>query len=413
MPKLYKSDKRKFSNAVKTVPPGLPLGFKVNGLKCGIKRSKDLGLIYSDVPAQAAGFFTTNRIQAAPLKVTKEHIKNKRAQAVIVNSGNANCLTGRCGIKDALRITALLGKELGIDKEEVLIASTGIIGRELPMDRITKSLASLVKGLKAGNLSSFAEAIMTTDSSPKMASIKLKISTSTVTLTGIAKGAGMISPRLATMLAFFVTDADISYRAMRRAFHEAVANSFNLISVDGDMSTNDTALILANGLASNPKINLNDKYFPLFFRALNCICLKLAKMIVADGEGATKVIKVCVRRAKNKEEAKRIAFKVANSNLVKTAVNGNDPNWGRIAAAVGASGAKMKENELDLYLGDRLVLSKGAPQKESYSQLQKLWRGKEVEIGIDLKNGKAEASVFGCDLSEEYVRLNAQKCKGG
>lgn len=393
---------------MKVISAQLPSGFKSNGLRCGIKKSKDLGLIYSEVPAQAVGFFTTNKIQAAPVKITREHLKNKKAQAIIVNSGNANCLTGRKGIKDALQMAQLTARELGINKEDVLVASTGIIGRELSMDRITEALPALVKGLKAKKLASFSEAIMTTDKSPKTASVRLKINTSRITLTGIAKGAGMIYPHLATMLAFFITDAQIDYRAMYRAFQEAVSNSFNLISVDGEMSTNDTALILANGLAENPEITLSSKYFSSFLKALNFICLKLAKMIITDGEGATKVIKVCVCGAKNKEEAKKIAFRVANSNLVKAAVNGCAPNWGRIVAAVGASGVDIEEDRLNLYLGDKLVLSKGTPLNNNYSYLRRLWGRKEVEIKVDLNRGKEESYVFSCDLSEEYVKLNAR-----
>ncbi len=393
---------------MKVVSPQLPLGFKINALKCGIKKSRDLGLIYSEVPATAVGFFTTNRIQAAPLKITKQHLKNKKAQAIIVNSGNANCLTGKKGVKDATQMAELTAKQLGIDKEGVLVASTGIIGRKLPIGKIVRTVPTLVKGLGIRNLVSFTEAIMTTDKSPKSISVKLKMGTSTVTLTGIAKGAGMISPKLATMLAFVITDADIDYLSLRKAFQEAVANSFNLITVDGDMSTNDTALILANGLAENPKPNLGNKYFSQFSQALNFICLELAKMIVADGEGATKVIKVCVRKAKTFKEAKKIAFKVANSNLVKAAVNGGDPNWGRVAAAVGASDVDIDEDKMDLYLGNKLVLSKGVPLNNSYSHLRRLFRKKQVEVKIDLNKGKAQAYVLSCDLSEEYVRLNAR-----
>lgn len=393
---------------VKVVSSQLPLGFKINALKCGIKKSRDLGLIYSEVPATAVGFFTTNRIQAAPLKLTRQHLKNKKAQAIIVNSGNANCLTGKKGVKDATRMAELTAKQLGIDKEGVLVASTGIIGRKLPMEKIARVIPRLVKGLGVRNLVSFSEAIMTTDKSPKSISVKLKMGKSVVTLTGIAKGAGMISPKLATMLAFVITDADIDYLSLRKAFQEAVTNSFNLITVDGDMSTNDTALILANGLAENPKLNLGNKYFSLFFEALNLICLKLAKMIVSDGEGATKVIKVCVRKAKTFKEAKKIAFKVANSNLVKTAVNGADPNWGRVAACVGASDVDIDEDKMDLYLGNKLVLSKGVPLDNSYSHLRKLLKKKQVNIEMNLNKGKAEACVLSCDLSEEYVRLNRQ-----
>lgn len=400
---------KRSSSRVKVVSPQLPRGFKVSGLNCGIKKSKkDLGLIYSQVPAKAVGFFTSNRIQGAPLKLTQQHLKNKKAQAIVVNSGNANCLTAARGLKNAVQMARLTGKELGIDKEQVLVASTGIIGRELPMDKITRGIPLLVKGLKAGSLSSFVKAIMTTDRSSKIVCLKLKVGASGLTLTGIAKGAGMIAPNLATMLAFVVTDAEIDYQALRKAFQKAVANSFNLISVDGDMSTNDTAVILANGLAGNSKITSNNKYFSQFAAALDFVCLELSKMIVAGGEGATKVIKVCVCGAKSFEKAKRVALKVANSNLVKTAVNGGDPNWGRILAAAGAADADISENKLDLYLGHKLVLRKGILVNNNYSLLRRLCKKKEVEIKIDLNRGKAQACVFSCDLSQEYVRLNAR-----
>lgn len=368
----------------------LPSGFKANGINAKIKASNklDLALVFSEKPAKAAALFTSNQIKAAHIKVCQEHFRKSRTfSALVVNSGNANSFTGERGVGDAEAVTSFLAKELHLNQQDVLIASTGVIGKRLAVEKIKAALPLLIKGLSKSGLITAARAMMTTDTFPKIASKKIQIAGKEVVLCGIAKGAGMIAPNLATMLCFILTDAKISQQALREALASAIEKSFNCITVDGCMSTNDTCLILANAAAANPLIETGSRYFVQFTQALAGICLELAKMIVKDAEGATKFIMIKVRHARNFKEAKNAAMAVANSNLFKTAVYGENPNLGRIVAAVGAQGIKVKEKNFKIKMG--------------------ALKNKLINLTLDLKRGKAEAVVYTSDLTPQYVKINA------
>lgn len=377
----------------------LPCGFKANGVSAGIKHHgrSDLALIYSDVKCKAVGLFTSNKIQAAPIKVCKEHLRKSRYfYAVLVNSGNANCFTGRKGIEIVRSSAQFLSKNLGIETKQILVASTGIIGKILPLDKIKKAIPDLVRGLTENGLNKAALAIKTTDTFAKKITTRLNIGNKTVIISGIAKGAGMIAPdlvypkhtRAATMLCFLMTDADITQRALKKAIERSAESSFNSITVDGCMSTNDTLLILANGKAKNPLIDIGNEYFNRFSKALNQLCAGLAKMIVRDAEGATKFIQINVKGAESIEDAKKVALAIANSSLFKTAIYGENSNWGRVIAAVGSSGVDIKEEDL----------------KIRFSSLSK----ENISLVVDLNRGKYCAVIYTSDLSPEYVKINAE-----
>ncbi|MFA5411432.1 MAG: bifunctional glutamate N-acetyltransferase/amino-acid acetyltransferase ArgJ [Candidatus Omnitrophota bacterium] len=370
----------------------LPLGFKAQGVASGIKKSGklDLALFFSDIPAKAACQFTSNKIQAAPIKLSKRYLKdNKRFQAIIANSGNANCFTGKKGLKDAEATTRYAASALGIKKEKILIASTGIIARPMPLLKLKKAMPLLIKGLSRQGIDKAKYAIMTTDTFAKEVTVQFKIGRHPVTICGIAKGAGMIAPDLATMLSFILTDAKITQKALRRALGICLATSFNCITVDGCMSTNDSVMMLANAAAGNLLIDDGgNAAFNLFVRGLNIVCLELAKMIVKDAEGASKFIKIKVDKAKNFQEARRVALSVANSSLFKTAIYGENPNFGRILAAAGSSGIGLKEEELKIRV----------------SPLHK----KEISVDVCLKRGNAAATVYTSDLTPEYIKINAE-----
>ena len=373
----------------KTLKAILPKGFQANGLACGLKKSGklDLALIYSQFPALASAKFTTNSIIAAPLTVSKEHLKSaKRFQAILANSGNANCFTGKSGIKDAQATAGYLAGELKIGKSSVLVNSTGIIGKRLDVAKIKQGLRKLVLGLSGSGIHKAKLAIMTTDTFAKEVSIDLRIGNKPVHICGIAKGAGMIAPNMATMLCFVMTDAAITQGALDKALGSAVDKSFNCISVDGCMSTNDTVLVLANAAAGN-KVIAQGADLRHFSQALESLCLDLAKMVVTDAEGATKFIQIDVIQAKHIQEAKKIALSIANSVLFKTAVFGQNPNFGRIAAAVGASGFNIKEEQLKIKLGSL--------------------KGKQVKLTVSLSRGKAKCTVYTSDLTPEYIKINA------
>jgi len=365
-----------------------PLGFKANGISCGIKKSgkKDLALIYSVKPAVAAGMFTANRVKAAPLKVTQEHLKNNFASAVIINSGNANCSMGKAGINDSIATAKSVAKQLKISPWQVLVASTGIIGKRLPIDKIKKGLKKLVGGLNSNGGTKAAQAILTTDTKIKQIAVKINISGKTVTLGAMAKGAGMIYPNLATMLAFITTDAEINKAALKKTLKTAVDNSFNCITVDGCTSTNDTVLILANGLAKNNK--LNNKDLQIFGQALNLVCLKLAQELIKDAEGATKFVKINIGGAPSSAAARKIGFTIANSLLFKTALFGQDENWGRIIAAIGQAGVPLKEEKI----------------KISFTTFKK----KDISVNLNLNSGNKSAVIYTNDISFNYVKINAR-----
>lgn len=369
----------------------LPVGFRANGIACGIKKSGklDLALFVSDVPAKAACKFTTNKLPAAPIIINKKYLRtNKEFRAIIVNSGNANAFCGEAGLKDARTMSGSAAKILSIKEESVLVASTGIIARKLPVEKIEHALPELVNGLSKQAIDKAKRAILTTDKFSKELTVKVNIAGKVVTICAVAKGAGMIAPDMATMLCFILTDANITRKALDCALTGAVANSFNRITVDGCMSTSDSVMLLANGQAKNEFID-TDKCFDDFYKALNTVCFELAKMIVQDGEGATKFIRIEVREANNYSEARKAALSIANSNLFKTAMYASSPNvLGRIIASVGSAGINLKEKDL----------------KIKFSDLKK----RDIEVKVSLARGKSEAVIYTSDLSHEYVKINAE-----
>lgn len=386
-----------------------PLGFKTNAIYCGLKKKKpDLVLIYSIIKANAAAVFTTSKVRAAHIEIDEKNLKQNSAQAVIVNSGNANCCTGRKGKLDALKIVAVLAKELKLKKEQVLIASTGVIGKFLPLGKILPKISALVKGLGFDKAELSAKGIMTTDTFSKQVAVEIKLKGKRVTIAAIAKGAGMICPDMATMLCFITTDALINKALLKAALKEAVEDSFNCISVDGQMSTNDTVIILANGLAGNSMITNKSKEFKIFKDALKYVCLKLAKLIIKDAEGATKIIKIEIKNAKTRKEAKQAAQAVANSLLVKTMIAGENPNWGRIPASVGASGVCFKEEKLEVFLQGRAVYRNARPVLKDNEMLISLMRKKEIGIGVKLNSGRFNYTMWASDLTQEYVKINTE-----
>ena len=365
-----------------------PEGFLANGLACGIKRSgkRDLSLIFSQASATAAGIFTINSIKAAPLEVTVKHLRNHRAQAVLINSGNANCFTGKFGMIYAQKSTELIAALLNIKKTDVLVASTGIIGKPLPYQKIAEAGSALVRGLNRKGGRKAAEGMMTTDTFPKEIAVSLVIDGKKIVIGGCAKGSGMIEPNMATMLGFITTDAAVHPSALKKALQAAGEKTFNCISVDGCMSTNDMVTVMANGRAGNRPIGGSGKNFEKFSEALEYVCRELSQKIVLDGEGATKFIEISVTGAKTDAQAKQAAKAVANSNLVKTAAFGSNPNWGRVAAAVGSLGLNVTEKTL----------------KIKFSPFDK----KHIRIDVNLPLGKGRATVYTSDLSYEYVRIN-------
>ena len=386
-----------------------PEDFLAAGINCGIKKDKpDLALIISKIPALAAGVFTKNAVKAAPVIISEKHLKNGRAQAIIVNSGNANCLTGKKGIDDAVEMAKAVAGSMWISNYNVLVASTGVIGKPLDVGKIKAAVPKLIGQLSVAGELSAAQAIMTTDLYPKKIAVAVNIGGQAVKIGGIAKGSGMICPNMATMLCFLTTDADIELKALRSSLRDSVEDSFNAITVDGDMSTNDTVFILANCLAGNPRIKYGTKDYKIFCDALGYVTTYLAKEIARDGEGASKFIEVEVRGAKNKNDASKIAKEIANSNLVKTAMAGADPNIGRIASAAGAAGVRFEEHKLDISISGIKIVSGGNVAYQKRPKVKRLLKKGEVKISIDLHSGKASAKVWTCDLTERYIKINAR-----
>lgn len=395
-----------------------PEGFWAAGVACGIKVTgkKDLAVVFSEMPCVAAATFTTNKVKASHIFVSRENLRPQKAmvKAIVANSGNANCCTGQRGIEDARRMCEITASELSAQRQvnvqphEVLVASTGVIGVPLPMEKVEQGIKSAVSKLSRDGGREAAEAIMTTDTKPKFAALRLELNGGVVHIGGIAKGAGMIAPNMATMLCFIGTDAKIGRKALQTALRYAVERSFNSITVDGDTSTNDTVFALANWL-SGSEIAEGTPEFEKFRDALTALCQRLAKMIAADGEGATKLIEIRVTGAMSESEAKAVAMTVANSALVKTALFGNDPNWGRIAAAVGRSPARVKQETLTIRIGEFECFRNGEPVAfDKNAAHEWLKSNSEISIGIDLGLGTASWTVWTCDLSEEYVRFNAE-----
>jgi glutamate N-acetyltransferase/amino-acid N-acetyltransferase len=383
-----------------------PKGFLAGAASCGIKKSgrQDLALLFSRVPCMAAGTFTTNRIKSGSVVLCIERLRRGISQAVIVNSGNANCCVGKKEIRNAREITDAISAKLRIKKDLMLMASTGIIGRPLPVEKIKNGLKALADDMSSSNGTSFAKAIMTTDTVHKEIAVEINIKGKPVKIGGAVKGAGMICPNMATMLAFFTTDAAIEKQALKQAIYE----SFNKITIDGDMSTNDSAMIFANGLAGNSVIKKGANGYATFLDAIKFTAKELSRKIVLDGEGATRFIEIIVKGAKSEKTAGAVAKRIATSNLVKTMIAGGDPNWGRIAAAAGSSGAEINPNRMDIYLGNILVMKNGAGVNVSMKLLLGVFKKKEIKITVDLKSGKCSDRVWTCDLTKEYVRINAE-----
>jgi glutamate N-acetyltransferase/amino-acid N-acetyltransferase len=418
-----------------------PHGFLASGVFCDIKKlgtgkgsnkgpKRDLAVIVSEAPATVAGMFTTNQVCAAPVKVCVERVKTGNAQVVVVNSGNANACTGKQGSVDAQEMVSFTERTLNLPKGSALVGSTGRIGVTMPMDNVRAGIieAATLLGSTAEHAGHAVEAIMTSDTKPKQIAVEFKLGGKMVRIGGICKGAGMIQPGMsatgarpaalphrglhATMLGFITTDAAVDAKVLQAALNEAVANSFNRITVDGDMSTNDTVLVLANGLAGNKKIGIRNSEFGIFQAALNHVCLELAKKIVRDGEGVHRVVTVLVNGAKTIQDADATARAVANSALVKTSWHGGDPNWGRIIDAIGYSPATVVEEKIDIGYsapGSKKILwslKRGQPTKTTFKELCAAVAPKEFELHINLNLGRANAVMYAADLTEEYVDFN-------
>lgn len=392
----------------------------VKGIKCwgahtGVKSMRrDLAIIFSEVPASAAAVFTQNKVVAEPIKVSKKHIADGRAQAIVVNAGNANACTGRQGLEGAEAMAQTLADGLGIDKELVLVASTGLIGEPFPTEEIVEGIRENVAKLSVkSNAGAFvANAILTTDTFAKEGFVEFEVDGYEVNMAGIAKGSGMIHPNMATMLAFIVTDVSIAPDLLKKTVKEAVDNSFNMITVDGDTSTNDMVAVLANGMAQNDEIRTKrDKGYKAFKDHLEEMMVHLAKLIVSDGEGSSKFIEYEVVGAPDKVHARKLIRAISDSTLVKTAMFGRDPNWGRIVCAAGNAGVTFNYKKADLYLGDEeeliQVLHKGKPMEYDRNYMKKLLRESHLHIKLDLLNGKASAKGWGADLTTDYVLFNS------
>ncbi|KGR77680.1 N-acetylglutamate synthase [Ureibacillus sinduriensis BLB-1 = JCM 15800] len=386
-----------------------PKGFAAAGMHCGIKhKKKDLALLVSEVPASVAGVFTTNAIQAAPLKVTKEVVyRTGKMQALIVNSGNANACTGKQGIADAYEMQSLAALKLGIDPSLIGVASTGVIGEMMKMEPIRAGVGKLELGKTLEHGIDFAQAILTTDTVMKNTTYSTLIDGKEVVISGSAKGSGMIEPNMATMLGFITTDANIESEVLQAALSEITDLTFNAITVDGDTSTNDTVIVMANGLAENETLTPEHPDWHNFYSTLQVVAEDLAKAIARDGEGATKLIEVEVVGAFSDEEGRKIAKTVVGSPLVKTAVFGNDANWGRIIAAVGYSGASVDPEKITIKIGNALMVENGEPVPFSEEELIKILKANEVKISVSLGLGEGQGLAWGCDLTYDYVQINA------
>ena len=386
-------------------------GIRAAGVHAGIKKAaetKDVALIVTDAPATAAGVFTKNSVTAAPVWVCREHLTDGCAQAVIVNSGNANACTGEVGMANAQRMTAATAEQLGIDADLVLVSSTGVIGQQLPMDKIENGIQAAASALSTEGGADAAEAIMTTDTYPKSVAVEIKIDGVPVRVGGIAKGSGMIAPNMATMLSYLTTDAKINAETLQAALNRVVDDTYNLLTVDTDRSTNDTVLILATGHADNTEIVAADgKDYEAFCDGLLFVCTELVKMLARDGEGATKLVEVVVKHARNRDDAEKASRAVAESPLVKTAVFANDANWGRIMMAIGKSGAAFDPYQVGVWLADYQLVKDGMDAGYDEDKATALFAQDPVRITIDLRAGDAAVTMWTCDYSYDYIRINA------
>ena len=398
--------------AIKKIKGGVcaPKGFLASAVSAGIKNPDDprldLALIYSPHPCTAAGTFTTNRVKAAPVKVTQAYLKADNIQAIVANSGNANACTGVKGLEDARKTCKIIAKGLKIRQRQVAVCSTGVIGLPMPMIRVEPQLPNLISELSSKNGENVARAIMTSDTQKKEIAISLNIGGHTVRVGACAKGAGMICPNMATMLCFITTDANINKSDLQKCVTESVQSSFNRITIDGDMSTNDSVIVLANGQNGMPKIKRNSKEYHQFCQMLHYVMLNMAKALVRDGERVTKFVTVEVKGARTHNDAQKVAEAVANSALVKSSWNGNDPNWGRIIHAVGYSRAMIREELIDIYINGKSACLGGLQSKTSMQTLRNIVAKDQFTITINLNLGKAEYEIYSSDLSPEYIDFN-------
>lgn len=386
-----------------------PKGFLFATAEAAIKKPgrKDIALIISEVEANIAGAFTTNTVKAAPVKICLKKIQSGKGRVIVVNSGNANACTGTQGTKDANDIISHISKQLGIKSSLIYPCSTGVIGTPMPMGRILPAIPALKDNAGKSSFEEVAKAIMTTDTFPKIVTKKIKIGNATGAISGICKGAGMIAPNMATMLCFILTDIAVEQKALNKALKSSVSKSFNRITIDGDMSTNDTVLMMANGTLGNKPLTGESELLHTFQKALNEITYELARLVVKDGEGATKLIEVYVKGTRNEPDATRAALSIANSSLVKTAIYGNDANWGRIMAALGYSGIVFREEKTDIFFNNIKVVKGGLANNKDKEATETL-KAKTIKITVDLHAGSSSSKVLTCDLTEEYIRINAE-----
>jgi glutamate N-acetyltransferase/amino-acid N-acetyltransferase len=388
-----------------------PQGFKAAGAHGGIKEGStklDVALVESDRGASAAAVYTTNQVQAAPLYVCREYLQNGRARAVVLNSGNANACTGEQGMDNARAMSIQVAQALGVEHEDVLVCSTGVIGVQLPMDKVEKGIAAALSVRAETGGYDAAVAIMTTDTVPKICAVEIGIDGNKVRIGGMAKGSGMIAPNMATMLSVVTTDATVPPALLKELLSTAVKRSFNCITVDGDMSTNDTVIALANGAAGGAELQAGSAATAVFSEALEAVCRELARKIARDGEGATKLVSIEVRGGRSEDEARQVGLSVANSNLVKTAVFGRDPNWGRILCAMGYAGVEMDPQKVEVALCGTPIYGAGSGLAFDHKALVEAMSAEDIPIVIDLAAGGERAEIFTCDLSYDYVRINAE-----
>lgn len=399
-------------NELKDINGGItaPRGFSAGTAECGIKHTgrPDLTIIVSDRTASCAGMFTTNRIKGAPVLVSRRNVQNGAARAIIANSGNANTCNGEDGLSAAVAMTVETARLIGCDPSDVLVASTGVIGRPFPIEKVVSGIPRAIAGLSPDGGALAARAIMTTDTVPKETSVEFDSGEVPIRIGAIAKGSGMIRPDMATMFCFITTDADIEPSALRKALRHAVSASFNCITIDGDMSTNDTVVVLANGRAGNPTMKSRSRTFDAFTEALTEVCLRMAKALVRDGEGATKFISIRVSGAASKEEARQVGLAIANSPLVKTAFYGNDPNWGRIICAAGYSGVAVDESLITIAINGSMLFDTGRVIPIDDAEMRKKLSDREILVEIGLGMGQAESTTYTTDMSHDYIKINAE-----
>ena len=388
-----------------------PKGFLFSTAEAAIKkpgrRGRDIALIISEVEADIAGTFTTNNVKAAPVKLCMKKIKSGKGRVIVVNSGNANACTGMQGTKNANDLISLVSRQLGIKSSLIYPCSTGVIGTQLPMERIIAAVPALTQNVGGFSFDDVAGAIMTTDTFSKMVTKKIKIGNKMGTISGICKGAGMIAPNMATMLCFILTDIAVEEKTLNKTLKNSVNKSFNRITIDGDMSTNDTVLMMANGALGNKHLTEKSETFPTFQKALDDLTYELATLVVKDGEGATKLIEVHVKGTRNESVATKAALSIANSSLVKTAIYGNDANWGRIMCALGYSGIAFREEKTDIFFNTIKVVKGGLANNKDKEATETL-KAKTIKITVDLHLGSSSSKVLTCDLTEEYIRINAE-----